>query len=87
MKLGIGTGVFVISDWTDFGVGAPILLFNMDESKSYRIIEWENENLCDEKYATTEARLAAVDGNVAFRFIIRMYRLNWIELYYIWIYR
>jgi hypothetical protein len=30
----IGTGVFV-SDGIIFGVGAPILLFNIDESKSY----------------------------------------------------
>ena len=32
-----------------------------------------NEKLSDEKYVITEARLAAVDGNVAFRFIVRMY--------------
>jgi hypothetical protein len=30
-----GTGVFVVSDGTDLGVGAPILLFNIDESKFY----------------------------------------------------
>lgn len=39
IKFDTGTGVLlVVSDGSDFGVGAPILLFNMDESRSYELI-------------------------------------------------
>jgi hypothetical protein len=59
-----GTDVLVVSDGIDFGVGAPILLFNIDESKSYISMEVMSKKI-KLKNLTTDARLI-----VAFRFII-----------------